>query len=197
MKREAREQAERIFLKSQGKMSHVEIAKKVGVNPITVGKWKNADDWATKLSEKTKEVKEKAEPGPVRKKDAHDRALKMYMESEGKIANTQLASTVGVSATTIAKWKGSESWAERPTKVKATISPAPQVTEAEQAEEIEIDLDALACLDNITRLNKRIEDMLGQTHLSPTDLKSLAEANESVLRAVNVYLDIVERACEE
>jgi uncharacterized protein YjcR len=197
MKKEAREQAERIFLKSQGKMSNVEIANKVGVNPLTVGRWKREDDWATKLTQKAKEGKEKGELGPIRKKDAHDRALKMYLESEGKIANTQLASTVGVSATTIAKWKVNEGWAERPTNVKATLSPAPQVTEAEQAEEIEIDLDALASPEHFSLLNQRIDDMLSQTYLSPTDLKTLAEAKEAVLGAVSAYLDVVDRLCEE
>jgi len=107
MKKEAREQAERIFLNSQGKMLNVEIAKKVGVNPLTVGKWKKADDWMAKLTKKAQKGKEKAGPTPPRKKVAHDQALKLYLESEGKIANKQLASTVGVSAATIAKWKGS------------------------------------------------------------------------------------------
>jgi hypothetical protein len=188
MKKEAREQAERIFLKSQGKMSHVEIAEKVGVNPLTVGRWKREDDWATKLTQKAKQGKEKAELAPVRKKDAHDRALKMYLESDGKIANTQLASTVGVSATTIAKWKASEGWA---------VAATPLAPPADQPEEIEIDLDALASPEHISLLNKRIDDMLNQAYLSPTDLKTLAEAKEAVLGAVSAYLDVVERLCED
>ncbi len=197
MKKEAREQAERIFVKSQGKLSNVEIAKKVGVNPLTVGRWKRGDEWATKLAQEAKEAKEKPEPAPIRKKDAHDQALKLYLESEGKIANKQLASTVGVSAATIAKWKGSEGWAEKPRKAKETLSPAPQIPSAEQAEEIEIDLDALACPEHISLLNKRIEDILSQAYLSPTDLKTLAEAKEAVLGAVNAYIDVVERVCED
>lgn len=197
MKKEAREQAAKIFLDSQGKISNVEIAKRVRVNPLNVGRWKREDDWASKLTQKTKKRKEKAEPAPVRKKAAHDQALKLYLESEGNIENTQIARTVGVSAATIAKWKGSERWAEMPKKAQVAVAPAQQVVTTEPAEEIEIDVDALASPEHITLLNKRIEDMLAQAYLSPAELKTLAEAKEAVLAAVNAYLDVIDRMCED
>ena len=187
MKKEAREKAEKLF-KSKGKMTNVEIAKKAGVNPLTVGKWKREDDWTKKLTEKAKEPKETTEPGPIRKKGAHDDALKLYLDSGGKIANKELAGKVGVSAATISKWKASEDW---------STLPAPKVPQDEAAEEKEIDLDALASPEHITLLNKRIEDMLSQTYLSPIDLKTLAEAKEAVLGAVSAYVDVIERICED
>ena len=94
-----------------------------------------------------------------------------------------------------------------PSEVPVTTSPepialeepvtAPQIPVTEEIEEIEIDVDKLACPDHINRMNKRIDDLLGQDYLSPTDLRTLAEAKEAVLGAVSAYIDIVERCSED
>jgi hypothetical protein len=207
MKKQAREQAQVIFLDANGKISNVDIAKKVGVNPLTVGKWKKADGWTAKLTAKPEKKAEKAAPIPARKKGAQDQALKLYLKSEGKITNAQLASKVGVSPSSIANWKRGERWAEKVTKPKAPLPPAPararkqakppEVPKTPTAEEIEIDLDKLACPHHVNLLNKRIDGLLNQEHLSPTDLKTLGEAKEAVLGVVSAYIDIVERWPED
>jgi len=222
MKKEAREQALSIFLAADGKMSNTDIAKKVGVNPLTVGKWKKAESWAAKLKEKTVIKEKKGEPRPPRKKAAHDQALKLYLESEGKLSNTALAREVGVSPASVASWKTNERWAEKVTKPKAPAAPAPAraakpakpskpakpvkpvkplkpavVPETETIEEMEIDLEELTSPDQINRLNRRIEELLGREYLSPEDLKTLAEAKEAVLGVVSAYIDIIERVSEE
>jgi len=207
MKKDARQQAESIFLNANGKISNVEIAKKAGVNPLTVGKWKKADDWTAKLTAKSEKRPQKAAPKAPRKKGAHDQALNLYLESEGKIGNTVLAGKVGVSPSSIVNWKRSERWAETLMESKKPLSPEPmpleeppttlQIQVTEEAEEIEIDLEHLACPDHINRLNKRIDDMLSREYLSPTDLKTLAEAKEVVLGVVSAYIDIVERCSQD
>ena len=140
-----------------------------------------------------------------RKKGAHDQALKLYLEAEGKITNTALASTVGVSTNSIANWKRVEQWAAKlveskkeplppatPSEVPVTTSPetiaweepvtTPQMEVTDETEELEIDVDKLACPDHINRMNKRIDDLLGQDYLSPTDLRNLGGGKRSSAR---------------
>ncbi len=57
MKKEARAQAEKIFLKAGGKITNRDIANAVKVNALTIGRWKHEDKWGAKLGE--------AEPSPV------------------------------------------------------------------------------------------------------------------------------------
>ena len=207
MKKEAREQAQGIFLDAGGKISNVDIAKKLGVNPLTVGKWKKADGWTAKLTAKPEKKAEKAAPRPARKKGAQDQALKLYLKSGGKITNAQIASKVGVSPSSIANWKRGERWAEKLTKPEAPLPPAParvrkqakppDVPKTPTAEEIEIDLDKLSSPDHIDRLNKKIDELLDRGYLSPGDLKTLAEAKEAVLCVVRTYIDIIERWPED
>jgi len=207
MKKEARQQAKSIFLDANGKISNVEIAKRVGVNPLTVGKWKKADGWTAKPTEKNAGKQKKNAPRPPRKKGAHDRALELYLKSGGKLTNTALAREVGVSPASIGSWKTTEHWADRITKPKAPVPPAPAraqkppkapgVPETSAVGEIEIDVEKLASPDHIGQLNKKIDELLGREYLSPADLKTLAEAKEAVLGVVSAYIDIVERCSED
>jgi hypothetical protein len=206
MKKDARQRAESIFLDADGKISNVEIAKKVGVNALTVGRWKKADGWTTNLMAKSEKREEKTVSRPARKKGAQEQALKLFIEAGGDITNTALARKVGVSTNSIANWKRGGRWAEtlmeatkpsspQPVLIEETVT-APQAQVAETAQDIEIDLEKLTCPDHIDRLNKRIDDMLSQEYLSPGDLKVLAEAKQAVLGVVSAYLDVVDR-CEE
>ena len=81
MKEEARTKAWRIFEEAKGKISNVEVAKKVQAHPITVGKWKRRDDWAGKLASSQEKVAPKGATTPVRKKTAHDEAFRSYLEA--------------------------------------------------------------------------------------------------------------------
>ena len=125
MKKEARQQALSIFLAAGGKISNTEIAKRVGVNPLTVGKWKKADNWGAKRTEKPVSEPKKAAPRPPRKKAAHDKALDLYLKSGGKLTNAVLAREVGVSPASVSSWKTNERWAEMVTKPVARVAPAP------------------------------------------------------------------------
>ena len=88
-----------------------------------------------------------------------------------------------------------KSRAKEAEKFEALVqTPPPEVLEVE---EIEIDVDKLTAPDHITVLNERIGEMLGREHLTPTDLKTIAEAKETVLGAVIAYMDILEFASEE
>jgi hypothetical protein len=208
MKKDARQRAESIFLDADGKISNVAIAKRVEASHFTVGKWKKEDEWTKKLAAKSEKREQKTGSRPPRKKGEHEQALKLYLEAEGRITNKVLASTVGVSLSSIVNWKRSERWAETLMESKKPSSPEPmlveepvttpqiQVTEEAEEKEIEIDLEQLACPEHINRLNKRIDDILNQEYLSLTDLKTLAEAKEAVLRVVSVFIDIVERCSE-
>jgi uncharacterized protein YjcR len=207
MQKEARHQAEQIFLDAKGKLSNVEIAKKVGAHPITVGKWKREDDWTGKLSEAEKNAPKKQQVSSARKKKAHDEALRLYVESNGKVSNKALADRVGVSATTISNWKTAEGWNEsreqqlEPKSTNIEEEEAPKrvsaSAEVQAIDEIEIDVDALAYPDHISVLNKQIDEVLGRSALSPTDIKTVAEAKEAVLRVVRAYLEVMEMVSED
>jgi len=132
----------------------------------------------------------------------------MYMKAAGKITNKAVADKVGVTTTTISNWKAREKWSDklmeqselRVPLLEETDEPTsipPAVAPVEEAEEMEIDLDALACPDHITLLNKRIDEMLRREHLSAMDIKTVAEAKEAILRAVTAYIDVVERISED
>jgi hypothetical protein len=207
MLKEARAKAESIFLEVQGKISNVEIAKKVGAHPLTVGKWKREDNWSEKLAQAEERVPQMQQRSSARKKIAHDEALKLYVEAGGKISNMALAEKVHVSATTISNWKTAEGWSAKlqppPAPELAVLekkeAPAeiPSPAEAAAIEEIEIDVDELAAPDHIRLLNKQIGQILERTYLSPIDLKTIAEAKEAVLRAVGAYLEVMEMAPED
>jgi transposase len=207
MLKEARTKAESIFFEVQGKISNVEIAKRVGAHPLTVGKWKRDDDWTGKLATGQARPTEKEKTAPVRKKAAHEQAFKLYVEAGGKISIKALADKVGVSATTISNWKTAESWraklqlppAPEPAvlQTKEALAEIPPPAEAPAVEEIEIDVDELAAPDHIRLLNKQIEEVLTRSHLSPADLKTMAAAKEAVLRAVKAYLEVMDMTSEE
>lgn len=204
-KEEARRQAERIYLEADSKITDMEIAKKVGANRQTVARWKRAGDWEAKLTGRL----ERADGNgarPVRKKEEHDRALKLYLESQGKITVRELARRVGVNPGSITSWKTSEHWEQKRKESEQRVSsgnvrieepvPTAQAREEEKDESVVIDLDELACRSHIARLNKKIDDILGQGYISPTDLKTLAEAKEAVLGVVGAYIGILKKAVD-
>jgi len=219
MKKDARKQAESVFLDAKGEISNVEIAKKVNVNPLTVGKWKRQDDWQAKLVAAQAAEARKTQRAVPRKKGAHDKALGLYQDVAGNITNKALADRVGVSAATIAGWKAAEGWADRlkempePVTVEVAkveeavtaaeveeveVAPeAPIAEEMEEIEEIEIDVEALVCPDHFAQLNKCIGEMLERGCLSPTDIKTVAEAKEAVLRAAIAYMELWEMTGED
>jgi transcriptional regulator with XRE-family HTH domain len=208
MKQEARNEAQRIFFSANAKVSNVEIAKKLRVDPRTVAKWKREDDWESKFSRiQAGDGSEKIRSRPLKKKGAHDQALSLYLEASGEMSNRTLAKRVGVSVQTISNWKLAESWSEKlrespksePIEIGELKAPPelPSVREPEEADEIQIDVDEVAYPEHVTLLNKRIDQILGQKHLSPTDLKTVAEAKIAVLHAVRAYVEVLERALEE
>ncbi|MFA6221213.1 MAG: hypothetical protein WC647_02745 [Desulfomonilaceae bacterium] len=48
-KNQDRKNAERNFLKDRGRITNKEMAKKMGVHPATIARWKKADEWDLKL----------------------------------------------------------------------------------------------------------------------------------------------------
>lgn len=111
MKKEARIQAEKMFLKAGGKITNREIAEATKVNALTIGRWKRENDWEAKLKGEEEQPKEMG--GVVRKKAARDKAIKLYLDADGNITNKDLAKRVGVSPATISKWKQLDNWIEK------------------------------------------------------------------------------------
>ncbi len=187
MKKEARAQAERIFIKAGGKITNREIAKTVEVNPLTVGRWKREDKWDTKLKRaEPAAAKAGATPGIiVRKKVERDKALKIYMEMEGSITNKELAKRVGVSPATVSKWKEQDGWDDQLTLMKgADIRATPIEGE-------EIDIGELVSPEQIVEINRRIENLLARDYLTASEIADLATAKSDLLEAVLTYMDIV------
>jgi len=186
MKKEAREQAEKMFLKSKGKSTNKEIADAVKVNPLTIGRWKKELKWEAKL----KAAKPAAKPpsGVIRKKAARDKALQLYLDSGGKITNKELADKSGVSPATIAKWKDLDRWSKKVVRVVAPPPPAPAPTP--KKEEAEFDMGALASPQQILRINQRIDGLLERDYLTAGEVAELAAAKRDMLDAVEIYVAI-------
>jgi DNA-binding XRE family transcriptional regulator len=187
MKKEARAQAERIFIKTGGKITNREIAKTVEVNPLTVGRWKREDKWDTKLKRAEPEAaKAGTTPGIiVRKKVERDKALKIYMEMEGSITNKELAKRVGVSPATVSKWKEQDGWDDQLTLMKSADIRATPI------EGEEIDIGELVSPEQIVEINRRIENLLARDYLTASEIADLATAKSDLLEAVLTYMDIV------
>ncbi len=60
---EARESAYRLWRRGRGKTKLSDIARKLGVSPATVRKWKSADDWEGRAEEKSVPKRRGAQPG--------------------------------------------------------------------------------------------------------------------------------------
>ena len=166
MKKESRTKAATLFIQSGGKATNKEIADKLGVHPLSVGRWKKQDNWAAKLEEPKPKPKPRApgakRPPVVRKKSKQEEAMKLYVESGGQITNKALATKVGVSPITISNWKKAGSWTTQVEKPPVTAPAAVDAVEeeillsavqdAQAVEEIEIDLQALTFPDQITQV---------------------------------------------
>jgi uncharacterized protein YjcR len=188
MKKEARTQALKMFLKAGGKITNREIAKAAGVNPLTVGRWKRDDDWESKLKG-GQQLEGKAAPGAVRKKVARDQALRLYVQAGGNITNKDLARRVDVSPATISKWKEQDNWMDQLEPMKAMALEG-------EAEELELDVGELASPEQIIQINRRIDSLLQREYLTSGELADIAQAKNDLLAAVETYLAIVREVGE-
>lgn len=195
MKKEARIQAEKLFLKQGGKITNREIAKAVNVNPLTVGRWKREDDWDAKLKAAEKARPKEPAVVTVRKKAARDKAFNLYLEAGGNVTNKDLARKVGVSPATISKWKEQDAWIaqiEAPRPERA-VEPKQLIEERETPE---LDIGELASPEQVLEINRRIDDLLKRDFLTASELADLAEAKADLLEAVQTYLEIVRQVGE-
>jgi uncharacterized protein YjcR len=183
MNKEARIQAGKMFLRAGGKITNIEIAKRVKVNRLTVGRWKRDDNWTSKLKAGVAAGPQKA-AGVVRKKVARDKAVKLYMEVDGNVTNKELATKVGVSAPTISNWKQTEGWIEQ-------LTPSEEEARAELKEEAELDIGELASPEQIIQINQRIDSLFNRDYLTASEVTDLTEAKIALSEAVDTYLAIV------
>ncbi|MFH1115344.1 MAG: phage terminase small subunit-related protein [Pseudomonadota bacterium] len=188
MKKEARIQAERKFLKARGNITNREIAKAVTVNPLTVGRWKRDDQWEEKLKEIEDAGAQETAGAVVRKKDARDKAFRLYMEEGGNITNKDLAVEVGVSPATISKWKEVDGWIDHITE---EVAEELEEDEEEEAEVPDLDMGDLAAPEQIIQINKKIDLLLARPHLSAEEVAHIANAKSDLLEALEIYLGIV------
>ncbi len=186
MKKEARIQAERKFLKAGGNITNREIAKAVTVNPLTVGRWKRDDQWEEKLKEIEDAGAKEAAGAVVRKKDARDKAFRLYMDEGGNVTNKDLALQVGVSPATISKWKEVDGWIDH-----ITEDVAEPEEEVEEAEVPDLDMGDLAAPEQIILINQKIDLLLARQHLSAEEVAHIADAKSDLLEALEIYLGIV------
>lgn len=193
MKKEARIQAEKMFLKSGGKITNREIANQVKVNALTVGRWKRDDDWASKLKGMEQPSVKEAPVTTVRKKAARDKAFKQYLEAGGNITNKDLARKVGVSPATISKWKEQDGWIKQ---IEAPMMEEEFEDAMETREQPELDIGELASPEQIIEINRRIDDLLRRDYLTASELADVAEAKFNLLEAVQSYLAIVREVGE-
>ncbi len=205
MKKEARIQAENIFLRANGKITNREIAKVVKVNPLTIGRWRREEGWEEKLKGKPSTTSpEKQSTGAVRKKAARDRAHQLYLEAGGNITNKELARKVDVTAATISKWKEQDNWIGQ---IMSTVEPEPEpqqepeeLPEEDQVEEPSLpetaapphlDIGDLVSPEQILLINNKIDALLKREHLSADEVADLADAKTALMEAVEIYLGVV------
>jgi len=187
MKKEARAQAEKMFIKAAGRITNRDIAKAVNVNALTIGRWKHEDDWVAKLTQAEQSPVMTGAPSGtiVRKKAARDKALKIYIECEGNITNKELAKRTGVSAATVSKWKEQDKWDDQLASAKEFD------VRMAQGEEKQIDIAELVSPEQIVEINRRIENLLARDYLTAAEIADLATAKSDLLEAVLTYMDIV------
>lgn len=184
MKKDAREQAEKLFLKSKGKTTNKQIADTVKVNPLTIGRWKRDYKWEAKLKA-AKVTPKPAKPGEVvvRKKAARDKALQLYIDTGGQITNKALAKKADVSPATISKWKEADHWEKK-------LAPAAAKPREAERVEAEFDMGQLASPEQILKINQRIDSLLQREFLTAGEVAELAAAKRDMLDAVELYVAI-------
>jgi len=192
MKKEARIQGEKMFLKAGGKITNREIAGAVKVNPLTVGRWKREDNWEERLKELQRESAKEPRAGIVRKKEARDQALALYMDAGGTITNKELAKAVDVSPATISKWKETDNWIEKIKMQPVELEEPPTLIE-----EPGLDMGELAAPEQIIQINRKIDLLLQREHLTASEVADLAYAKADLLAALEVYLNIVRQVSEK
>jgi hypothetical protein len=190
-KKEAHDQALKMFIKSKGKTTLKAIAEAVGVNSLTVGRWYKKKDWNGKIdtikAAPTTEKQKPVEGVVIRKKGLFDEAVKLFQESGRKISNVELGKQLNVSVTTITKWKKMPQWIQAaPTTV--TRTPAPVVFPAQSAG---VDIESITSLEDLAALNERLRSMLQRDFLTAAEIEHLSNAKLSLLEAAEVYLGIV------
>ncbi len=187
MKKEAREKAEKMYLKAGGKITNREIASVVSVNPLTIGRWKRDLKWESNLKASVKTAK--AAVPVIRKKAARDKAEKLFVDSGGNVTNRSLADKVGVSPATISKWKELDRWSNKVSRMSAAKAkiPAP----AAEARTADLDMNELASPEQIIQINRKIDTLLKREHLTTSEVADLAEAKSDLLEGVEIYLAIV------
>jgi hypothetical protein len=211
MKRGSRKQtrikAEELFIQAGGRITNVEIAKALQVHPLTVGRWKRADQWASKLQERRDAgVKEFVAPA-TRKKAALEQALKLYLDTGGKITNKELAKQVGVSPRSIGTWKTAGGWStliqSKPGEVEEPVV-APEVIEeilktaefvlehSSHAEAPALDLDRLVAPGQISQIHRRMDEILQRSHLNAGEVADLSSAKALLLDSMRTYLAILQ-----
>jgi uncharacterized protein YjcR len=205
MKKEAREQARKMYLDSAGKKSNREIAEAVKVNPLTIGRWKAAENWAGMVKKSKAPAKRVRAPRGVRKKEARDKALQLFQASGGAITNKKLAAQVKVSAATIAKWKAQDKWTAKVPKAPKARKAAKVVKGVKRGKaakpgkpgraparaRLKLDLGELASPEHMTQINRKLEALLQREHLTAAEVADLADAKSGLLAALETYLAIV------
>jgi len=186
MKKEARLQAEKMFLNAKGKITNREIAKTLNVNALTVGRWKREEEWDSILKAREQAAIKEDRAGSVRKKDARDKAVRLYTDAGGNITNKELAIKVGVSPATISKWKEVDAWISNIQLQPLTVQESPVAQE-----EPGFDLNEMASPEQIIRINKKIDVFLAREHLLASEILDLADAKSALLESVETYLAIV------
>jgi uncharacterized protein YjcR len=186
MKKEARLQAEKMFVNAKGKITNREIAKTLNVNALTVGRWKREEEWDSILKAREQAAIKEDRAGSVRKKDARDKAVRLYTDAGGNITNKELAIKVGVSPATISKWKEVDAWISNIQLQPLTVQESPVAQE-----EPGFDLNEMASPEQIIRINKKIDVFLAREHLLASEILDLADAKSALLGSVETYLAIV------
>ncbi|MEW6347722.1 MAG: phage terminase small subunit-related protein [Thermodesulfobacteriota bacterium] len=187
MKKDQMERAEKMFLKAKGDITNKAIADAVGVNSLTVGRWKKRRAWDEKL-EQMAASPAKAGAGQVRKRDARDKALDYFLEMGGNITNIDLAKYAGVAAATVSKWKKSDNWEAKLTEEAVE---EPEADTDMMIPALDIDIDALANPGQIIQINAKIDQLLARDYLTSGEIAQIAEAKSDLLDAVDIYLNIM------
>jgi transposase-like protein len=196
MKKEAKNKALKLYLSSNGRISNVEISRLVDVSVNTIGRWKQKDDWESKLRNNEPTILDQVQEFVVRKKKEREEAFRLYKAAGGDISNAALAAEVKVNPVTIAKWKEADQWDKllmepEPEKLIETATIFKATGTREPVGDWEIDLDELANPHQIVDMNLKIDTLLKRDHLSAGELADLATAKSNLLEGIMTYLAIL------
>jgi transcriptional regulator with XRE-family HTH domain len=169
-KKEQRDRALALFLKSGGTVRNSELARQAGVSAGTIASWKAIEDWNSLVVEAAaRAADEEIEPD-----------LESGVEAAAERARDE-------------EETGERAFYEGEDEEDAIVEISPNQTVSGNDPEVGSQIMRFVAPEHILMLNDRIERLLQRDHLSPSEVAKIAYAKREAVEAVKAYTSIMDR----